>query len=194
MSRLVNVRLWPLAIASVLLLLAAAINVQSLLVPNWLTMPSILAAWLAAALVSARMLPARGGGFGPSLLLTFFGGMLLALPYGYGWLGAGCVKMQMALGAWIGCTYSAERGAKVVIAATIVGALVSIAGFAVHAALIAGDAKSVDWPLFPAQVTLSLGAIAVLLAIPLVIEQDAPDTGLPSSASEPGGSIWATRN
>jgi len=193
MSRLLNVRLWPLAIASVLLLLAAAVNVQSLLVPNWLTMPSILAGWLAAVLVSARILPTRGGGFGSSLLLTFFAGMLLALPYGYGWLGAGCVKMQMALGAWIGCAYSAERGAKFVIAATVVGALASIAGFAVQAALIAGDRFHGDWPLFPGQVTLSLGAIAVLLAIPLVIQQDAEDVGLPSTATEPG-SVWATKN
>jgi hypothetical protein len=102
--------------------------------------------------------------------------------------------MHMALGAWIGCAYSAERGAKVVIAATIVGALASIAGFMVQAALIPGDRLSGEWPLFPGQVTLSLGAIAVLFATPLVIEQDAQDAGLPSVATELRGSVWATKN
>lgn len=192
MARLFHPRSWSLAVAAGLLVLAAAVNVESLRVPNWLTFPSILVAWIAAAGVSGRLLPSRGGGFGPSLLLTFFAGMLLALPYGAGWLGAGCVKMHMALGAWIGCAYSAEQGAKVTIGATLVGGLASAAGFVVQAAWLAGNEPGAYWPLFPAQATLSLGAIAVLLVAPLLIRSTDEEFAPPAEASDEATFTWTT--
>lgn len=169
MARLLDARNWSLLVGAALMLVAAAVNVVDLRVPNWLTFSSGLAALFVASLVSARQLPSQGGGFGPSLLLAFFAGMLLAPLYGLGWLGAGCVKMHMALGAWIGCTYPAERGAKVALAATLAGGLLTAAGFFLQAYLLAGRADAEFWPLFPAQLTLSLGAIAALAAAPLFV-------------------------
>src|SRR6476620_2341854 len=163
MKRLLDTRIWPLAIAAGLLVVSAGVNAATFKVPNLITLPAILAAWMAACLVTVG-LPSRGGGIGPSLLLTFFAGMLLMPLYGIGWLGAGCVKMHMALGGWIGCAYPAEKGAKITIAATIVGGLLTAIGMLGQAAVASGD----SFPLFPMQVTLSLGALMVLIVTPLV--------------------------
>jgi Flp pilus assembly protein protease CpaA len=176
MTRLLDARNWSLLVGAALMLVAAVVNVVDLRVPNWLTFSSGLAALLVASLVSARQLPSQGGGFGPSLLLAFFAGMLLAPLYGLGWLGAGCVKMHMALGAWIGCAYSAERGAKVTLAATLAGALLTAAGMFLQAFLLAGSDAAESWPLFPAQVTLSLGAVAVLAAALFLFARDARES------------------
>jgi len=192
MARSFDARWWPLPIAASLLLLAAAVNFETLRIPNWLTLPSILAAWLAALAVSGRVLPSRGGGIGPSLLLTFFAGMLLAPLYGAEWLGAGCVKMHMALGAWIGCALPAEKGAKVTLVMTLVGGLATVAGFVIQTFLL-GRLEADYWPLFPAQVTLSLGAIAVLCAVPFVGRQPTDEIASPTKAREAGHYAWTTK-
>ena len=189
MTRLLDARNWSLLVGAALMLMAAVVNVVDLRVPNWLTFSSILAAWIVSTLVTARQLGTQGGGIGPSFSLAFFAGMLLAPLYGLGWLGAGCVKMHMALGAWIGCTYPAERGAKVTLAATLVGGLLTAAGFFLQAFLLAGRVDADNWPLFPAQVTLSLGAIAALAAAPFFFAPEPEEAPLALSSTE----VWPDR-
>jgi Flp pilus assembly protein protease CpaA len=171
------------------MMVAAGINVVDLRVPNWLTFSAGLAALLVASLVTARQLPSQGGGIGPSFLLAFLAGLLLAPLYAVGWLGAGCVKMHMALGAWIGCAYPAQRGAKVTLAASFAGGLLTATGFFLQALLLAGRLDADSWPLFPAQATLSLGAVAVLAAAPFLFA-DEPEESPPSLESP---SAWSDR-
>src|SRR5882672_809535 len=95
-----NPSLWPIWCACVLLLIAAVVYARSLIVPNRLSYPSILAGWLVAFAISASVeIPSAGGGIFPSLAATAVGFLLLIPFYKSGWLGAGCVKMQMAFGA-----------------------------------------------------------------------------------------------
>jgi Flp pilus assembly protein protease CpaA len=189
MTRLLDVRNWSLLVAAALMMVAAVINVVDLRVPNWLTFSSGLAALLVASLVTARQLPSHGGGIGTSLLLAFLAGLLLIPLYAVGWLGAGCVKMHIALGAWIGCAYPAQRGAKVTLAASLAGGLLTAAGFFIQAFLRAGTGDADSWPLFPAQLTLSLGAVAVLAAAPLFFARELEDA--PPLPEEP--SAWSDR-
>jgi Flp pilus assembly protein protease CpaA len=189
MTRLLDARNWSLLVSGALMLVAAVINVVDLRVPNWLTFSSGLAALLVACLVTARQLPSHGGGIGTSLLLVFLAGLLLIPLYAADWLGAGCVKMQMALGAWIGCAYSAPRGAKVILAASLAGGLLTAAGFFLQAYLLAGSGDSDSWPLFPAQLTLSLGAVAVLAAAPFFFARE-PEEALPLQEAS---SAWSDR-
>jgi Flp pilus assembly protein protease CpaA len=189
MTRLLDARNWSLLVSAALMLVAAAVNVVDLRVPNWLTFSSGLAALLVASLVTARQLPSQGGGIGPSFLLAFLAGLLLAPLYAVGWLGAGCVKMHMALGAWIGCAYPAQRGAKVTLAASLAGGLLTAAGMFLHAVLLAGKGAADGWPLFPAQLTLSLGAVATLAAAPFFFAREPEEAPpLPEASS-----AWADR-
>ena len=187
MKRLLDGQLWPLAVGGLLMLIAAVVNACTLLVPNLLTFPAILAAWIGALLVMAG-LPSQGGGIGSSILLTFFAGMLLAPLYGVGCLGAGCVKMHMALGAWIGCAFPAEKGAKLTIAATFVGGLLTAVGMLAQAAFSSGASED-NWLLFPVQVTMSLGAIGVLVATPLIPGNEPDDVAFASHAT-PDACDW----
>ena len=93
---------WPVWAAALLLGVAAAINARTLTVPNWLTLGGVLSGWVVGALASAGALPLRGG-LGPSLAATAIGFGVLIPWASRGALGVGCVKAQMAFGAWLGC-------------------------------------------------------------------------------------------
>src|SRR5687767_5915495 len=96
--------LWPLWCACILMLAAAIINAGTLLSPNLLSLPTIVAGWLVAVAISAsNTIPSQGGGVIPSLAASAIGFFLLLPFYAKAGLGAGCVKMQAAFGAWVGC-------------------------------------------------------------------------------------------
>jgi len=86
-------------------------------IPNWLTLPSLLAALLASPSVGATSGPleaAAGAALGFALLVG---------PYALGGLGAGDVKALMALGAWLGPDTIAGAAAWAVIAGGAFGAI-----------------------------------------------------------------------
>src|SRR5262245_24035594 len=115
--------LWPLLWACVLLLIAAVINARTLTVPNRLSLAAALAGWLWALATSALIgIPSRGGGIIPSLAASAAGLLLLIPFYKHGWLGGGCVKMQMAFGAWVGCAIGLPQALFVTAFATVAGA------------------------------------------------------------------------
>jgi len=169
--RFKDLRLWPIVFGSISLLAAAVINYRSLLVPNWLSLGSILGAWLVALLVSARLIPMPEGGVGSCLASMLIGGLLLLPFYSLGYLGAGCVKMQMAFAAWIGCAARLPRAMMVATVGTVSGGMVTAIAIAIF--------LKVGWlnpgQLFPAQVTLSLGTIGGLLAcLYILVRRSAP--------------------
>ncbi len=87
---------WPIWFLSAALVVAAVIDGWKLKVPNWLTLPLIVAGWVYAT--------ADGGwsGLGWSLLGTIVGLGLLLPAYAIGGMGAGDVKLLAGVGAWVG--------------------------------------------------------------------------------------------
>jgi Flp pilus assembly protein protease CpaA len=156
---LFDIELWAIWFAFGLMVTAAVINLATLRVPNWLSLPAVLAGWITAVLVSLEAsVPSKGGGIKASLAAT----ALSALVYSRGSIGVGCVKMQMAFGAWVGCALPLES----TVLTTIMGAAVgkSATNLAVLVWKTRSKSKSrekEDQSLrqFPAQVTLSLGSI-----------------------------------
>jgi Flp pilus assembly protein protease CpaA len=164
-----NPSLWPLWCASLLMLIAAAVNARSLLVPNLMTFPAILAGWLAALAIGASAeIPSRGGGLIPSLAASAVGFFLLVPFYASGWLGPGCVKMQMAFGAWVGCAVGLPAAVLVTALATVAGALLTASGATFMFLRLRSHEAVGACELFPAQVTLSLGSVCALAAVGLL--------------------------
>jgi len=85
-------------LVSVTLVVAALIDGYKLKVPNWLTFPMILSAWIASAVFFGW------AGLGWSLLGTVVGLGLLLPAYAIGGMGAGDVKLLAGVGAWMGVT------------------------------------------------------------------------------------------
>jgi prepilin peptidase CpaA len=82
--------------AAAFLFFAVASDVRSRRIPNWLTLPALLAALLASpwfGATSGLLEAAAGAGLGFALLVG---------PYALGGVGAGDVKALMVLGAWLG--------------------------------------------------------------------------------------------
>ena len=171
----IDYRYWPIGVAIVFLALAAGLNAAFGVVPNWLTFPAILAAWVAGWCVSRGTAPSAGGGFRPALLLAFVGLVMLLPFYAFGVLGAGCVKANMALGGWIGCAVGAERGAKWLIAGIMAGAV--LIGLGCWSCLQMGMTVEAASQQFPAQFALSLGSIlALVVLVRRAWESDKPQT------------------
>jgi prepilin peptidase CpaA len=146
----VDYRYWPIGVAIVFLALAAGLNAAFGVVPNWLTFPAILAAWVAGWCISRGTAPSAGGGFGSALLLAFVGLLMLLPFYAFGVMGAGCVKANMALGGWIGCAVSAERGAKWLIGGVMAGAV--LIGLGCWSCLQMGNDRRGRHPAVPASI------------------------------------------
>ena len=169
--RLFSVDFWALWWAFGLLVLAAVINARTLMVPNRLSLPAAVGGWSIAFLVSGLQgIPSQGGGILASLVGTGIGFALLLPFYATGYLGAGCVKMQAAFGAWVGCTLSPAQTAQMVGLGTVVGALLSAALWLIMWRININRANRQDpdshlFRLVPAQVTLSVGSISAAVAL-----------------------------
>jgi prepilin peptidase CpaA len=89
---------WPIWLLSIILIVAAVIDGWLLKVPNWLTLPLVLAGWTASAYYGGF------GGLGWSMAGTLVGLGLLLPAYAIGGMGAGDVKLMAGVGAWIGAS------------------------------------------------------------------------------------------
>jgi prepilin peptidase CpaA len=101
--------------AAAFLVFAVASDVRFHRMPNWLTLPALLAALLASPWAGATSGPLEavaGAGLGFALLVG---------PYALGGMGAGDVKTLMVLGAWLGPAAVLGAAAWAVIAGGVFG-------------------------------------------------------------------------
>jgi prepilin peptidase CpaA len=89
---------WPIWLLSIILIVAAVIDGWILKVPNWLTVPLVIAGWTAAAYCHGF------SGLAWSMAGTAVGIGVLLPAYAIGGMGAGDVKLMAGIGAWIGGT------------------------------------------------------------------------------------------
>jgi prepilin peptidase CpaA len=109
-------------LVTVTLVVAAFIDGYKLKVPNWLTFPMVLSAWVASAAFSGWAGLGWWSGLGWSLLGTGVGLGLLLPAYAIGGMGAGDVKLFAGVGAWVGMTHA--LGAFVI--SVVVGAVIAV--------------------------------------------------------------------
>jgi prepilin peptidase CpaA len=167
---IVNPSLWSVWCACLLLVLAAAIYTRTLIVPNRLSLSATLAGWLVAIAISASVgIPSRGGGVVASLAASAVGFFLLLPFYMGGWLGPGCVKMQMAFGAWVGCALGLPAAVLITGLATVAGGLTTGIGASFAALrLRAEEGADACLEMYPGQVTLSAGSVCGVVAAGLL--------------------------
>jgi prepilin peptidase CpaA len=89
---------WPIWFVTVTLVVAAVIDGKQLKVPNWLTFPMIVSGWAYSLLLSPY---AGWEGLVYSLIGTVVGLLLLLPAYAIGGMGAGDVKLNAGIGAWV---------------------------------------------------------------------------------------------
>ena len=120
-----TLNVWPIALVSLAMIVAAIIDGWKLKVPNALTFPLIISGWILGLLNTFQILPDSGiGGIGGSLTATLLGFALIFPVYAIGGMGAGDVKMQMGFGAWVGAYYSFGQAQYIVLIAFCWGAII----------------------------------------------------------------------
>jgi hypothetical protein len=158
---------WPIAVGLAVLVIAAWLNHHSGRVPNVLTLGMIAAAWMAAwFIIGLVLVPTAGGSLASSVACTFAALAALLPAYIIGFVPAGCVKAQMAFGAWLGCAIATGPAFAGTVIATIAGILLTAFAMALYRrqerAKIDEDYDfGVSRPaeLFPIQTTLSAGSL-----------------------------------
>lgn len=95
---------------------AAAIDVKTAKVPNWLTSGAIVTGLLARALL------AGWHGMAAGLLGALFGGGVLFLPFLARGIGGGDVKLMAAVGAWVGMRHALA----LILATAIAGGVLAV--------------------------------------------------------------------
>jgi Flp pilus assembly protein protease CpaA len=120
-------QMFPAVVGLAVLLLAAAMQARLHRVPNSLTFSAILGGWLFAVYLDATH---RAVSPGPAILASLassFAAFIVLLPmYSSNGLGAGCVKAQMAFGAWIGSALPLIPALVLTAGATIGGLLFTV--------------------------------------------------------------------
>ena len=120
-----SLNVWPIALVSLAMIVAAIIDGWKLKVPNALTFPLIISGWILGLFNTFQILPYSGiGGIGGSLTATALGFALIFPVYAIGGMGAGDVKMQMGFGAWVGAYYSFAQAQYIVLIAFCWGAII----------------------------------------------------------------------
>jgi hypothetical protein len=109
---------WPLVIALGVLVVAGLLYAVLGRVPNAFTFLAIAAGWATALAQPVLFGAPLGGGIAGSLICTAAGLLMLGKLYKFG-LGAGCLKAQMAFGAWVGCALPWETALIVTAATTL---------------------------------------------------------------------------
>ena len=89
---------WTIWLVTAVLVVAAVIDGIKLKVPNWITFPMIISGWIYSGCFSDY---AGWEGFAYSLIGTAVGLALLLPAYAIGGMGAGDVKLNAGIGAWV---------------------------------------------------------------------------------------------
>lgn len=161
---------WPIWVAAAVLIIATMFQVLTGRVPNAFTFPAIALAWLVVLLHSVPgLMPPLHGDIVSSIAGTVAGLVMLLKAYRLG-LGAGCLKAQMAFGAWVGCALGLETTLLTVVFATLLGQVVLLLAHIVIGRLrgnpsndfVGAEQASAD-AMLPAQTSLAVGSIGGIL-------------------------------
>jgi len=149
---------WPAAVAIAILTIAAVINYQTLGVPNWLTFGGVISGWAVGILANSGIVEVRGG------LVASLAATAISFGVLFPWvlrrfLGEGCVKAQMAFGAWIGNAIALEPAATIALISGVVGSLTLLAYTCMMLILGRIRQQRVLGLWLPAQVPLSIGSV-----------------------------------
>jgi hypothetical protein len=186
---------WPIWVGAAVLIIAALFQILSGRVPNAFTFPAIALAWLVALLLFVPgLMPPLHGGIVPSVAGTVAGVVMLLKAYKLG-LGAGCLKAQMAFGAWVGCAVGLETTLLTVVFATLLGQAVLLVVHIVIGRLrgnpsndfVGAEHASAD-AMLPAQMTLAVGSIGGILLFFIIAASYLPHNNQQAGAAvQPAG-------
>jgi Flp pilus assembly protein protease CpaA len=131
---------WPILVTGAVTAFAALFNlVKDARIPNWLTFPFILSGLTLGLLHSARVGSDAGTGGVVAAFLAAVLGFMLCLPvYLTHMVGAGSVKLQMGISAWIGAFYGLLVGASLVLWAVLFSVLFCLIAALIHRAKLKG--------------------------------------------------------
>jgi len=186
LESLLSLGYWPIWIGLSYQLAAASIYWITGKVPYALTISAVAVAWFTAVLGKlAGVLPPTGGGIVSSIVCTAacFAALKKIEQVG---LGGGCMKSQMAFGAWIGCALPFDRALAICGFAATIG--IATMGIFMLATAHLYERRPTDKPPgdrqpvereFPAQTALSLGSIGGVLLAFVLGAQGPPPVGAP---------------
>ncbi|MFC0561247.1 A24 family peptidase [Halalkalibacter alkalisediminis] len=101
----------------IVLAIVAAIDIKQRKIPNFITFPLMIAGVCFSFIQGSYI----GAGF--SLLGIVLAFLLFFLPYAFGTLGAGDVKLMMGIGSWIGSSMIVFNGITVMIVGGVLASL-----------------------------------------------------------------------
>ncbi len=147
---------WLLLVAAVLW--ACVTDLRNMRIPNWLTLPLMLAGLVYGAWVGSL------AGLGQSVLGAAIAGGIFIAAYALAGGGAGDAKLMMALGTWLGV----ERSVLLVLSVTIAGFF-----WAVAIAIFRGGLRDVPMLVLQSAFSARVG-VARILGGRAATEQRAP--------------------
>jgi Flp pilus assembly protein protease CpaA len=151
-----------LGVAVLVLLVAAVSQAYARRVPNGFTIPAVIAGWALSVYIDVGRHAAWPGPAFQASFVAAFVALAIMLPlYRSGRLGAGCIKAQMAFGAWAGCALPLVTSLTLTASATVAGLAFSCLLLRNVAADLSEEERR-DYR-FPAQVTIT--AVTALSAV-----------------------------
>ena len=143
---------WAVWVAAAIIVIASVLQLTKGKVPNIFTLTLILAGWVTAGLLTFGVsIPTVNGSLAGSFAATFIA-LGLSIPFYKRGLGAGCIKAQMAFGAWVGCSLGMADGIQLTIVCTLAAEILTFSICSVWARY-----QEDEFAEFPAQLTHTLG-------------------------------------
>jgi Flp pilus assembly protein protease CpaA len=150
--------LLPLSIGFLFLALSGYWEYRTYRVPNTLVLISFALA-VGLSFVRSAMVPEATGGLGSQLWCTILAGLALLQPYLKSALGAGCVKAHAAFGAWVGCGFDYVDGTVMILCASVVAGIFTVAVWRITCGLASEDIDKGKVRLLHGQFPLSIGTL-----------------------------------
>jgi hypothetical protein len=146
---------WPVGVGIGVILVSQLCYACRGKIPNSYNFGSLVGAW--AICCGAHGMHVIQGDLFASLFASLLA-LAISLP-GYRWgIGAGCVKSQVAFGAWIGCGLPFNSAAIVTAVSTILALILTFVGIRIVVARF--ESKGEETPMFfPAQLTFTIGSV-----------------------------------
>ena len=156
-----------LVLGLVFLAVAGLYELKTYRVPNVLTLAAIVAALIFAA-VAPMFAPDREGGLATAFIGMLAGGVIMIPFYANGILGAGCVKAQIAFGAWVGSGYSLAPCLKLVLVGSVVAGLFTFGWYFLNQKQVNEDQESGHFGLMHGQLPIAVGTLLGVVVVQMI--------------------------